>query len=100
MLENSPTFQASAVELIKDEQKLKVLRFLGEGVFSEVYELPINHVSIAVKTTDKIGFMAKELMELASTASESLGPLSSERPGRKIIQKMLLKDLSFINELR
>lgn len=88
-------------EIVEDDSKLVKLDKLGEGNFSSVYELKTPTGVIAIKTTDKVNFVLKELSGAITTEVDIPMDLRFSRSGgRKYIQKMSLVDtLNLLKEL-
>lgn len=90
-------FRGKAKELTDKATNLQALKQLGEGKggFSKVYELVTDSGPVAVKATDGAMFFFKEMMEEATSKATGQTPLevmSGRMGGRKIVQRMSLKD--------
>lgn len=90
-------FRGKAKELTDKATNLQALKQLGEGKggFSKVYELATDSGPVAVKATDGAMFFFKEMMEEATSKATGQTPLevmSGRMGGRKIVQRMSLKD--------
>jgi len=94
-LQKGRGLRKSAKEIVENEDRLRQMKMLGRGRFSNVFELKTPVGPIAVKTTDKVGFYLKEFMEQETQKFEDpdfLSGLIGRGSGKKIIQKMSLAD--------
>lgn len=84
----------SVEQIIKNDNGLSKMKMLGEGGFSKVFELDTFAGPIAVKATNKVNFLIKEMTEEATIKAEYTNPLSniSGKAGKKIVQRMSLTD--------
>lgn len=84
--------------VLKDETALDSAQIIGEGksgLPSKVYKLETEDGEIAVKTTDRAGFMMRELAEEITKSDVSQGSIDirlGKKSRRKLVQQMSLKD--------
>lgn len=101
--EKGRELRRSVEDIVKNDQRLSQMKMLGEGKggFSKVYELETPTGAIAVKATDKVGMLLRDLEGNSdSQIPPSLRTLLEGRSNRITVQRKSLADtMKFFKKL-